>query len=159
MSKKKGLRFWHVHKKRNKWLNVFAWFYRIFIMHVWSYKVGKKGHHKHFTLNTCYAKLCQSRMEPIMYYVAGVCGTDIRRIVQLIQNRVLRYFLGSKKIASNTATRGYLGWCLAYTKQILEVFRLLFFIQHSSNNMLIKNNRICSSLILRSCDYKVKHVI
>lgn len=119
----------------------------------------QKGHHKHFTLNTCYAKLCQSRMEPIMYYVAGVCGTDIRRIIQLIQNKALRYFLGSKKIASNTATRGYLGWCLAYTKQILEVFRLLFFIQHSSNNMLIKNNRICSSLILRSCDYKVKHVI
>lgn len=48
-----------------------------------------------------YAKLYQSCVEPVIYYVAGVWGTDLRRIIQFLQTKAARYFHGSKKNYSN----------------------------------------------------------
>ena len=63
-------------------------------------------------------------VKPVLLYGAGIWGTENRQVINTVQNKACRFFLGVQKTASNIATRGEMGWISIYTCQKLEVIRL-----------------------------------
>jgi hypothetical protein len=71
-----------------------------------------------------FTKLFNSLVTPILMYGAGIWGTINRNVINTVQNRAGRYFLGVGKFAANSATQGDIGWTSCLNKQKTEVVRL-----------------------------------
>ena len=72
-----------------------------------------------------YNKLYTSMIEPILMYGSGVWGTRTFSVISSVQNRACKYFLSVGKHTSNVSSRGDMGWTSCYTKQRINVCRLL----------------------------------
>lgn len=56
---------------------------------------------------------------------SGVWGTKTFSVISSVQNRACKYFLSVGKHTSNVSSRGDMGWTSCYTKQRINVCRLL----------------------------------
>jgi hypothetical protein len=72
-----------------------------------------------------YNKLYTSMIEPILMYGSGVWGTKTFSVISSVQHRACKYFLSVGKHMSNVSSRGDMGWTSCYTKQSINVCRLL----------------------------------
>ena len=82
--------------------------------------------------------LYESLVEPVLYYGAGIWGLAERKIINTVQNKACRYFLGLGKNAANIASRGDMGWSSCITKQKTEVSRLFFKLKSLDDDRLVK---------------------
>jgi hypothetical protein len=64
-------------------------------------------------------------IEPILMYGSGVWWTKTFCVISSVQNRACKYFLSVGKHTSNVSSRGDMGWTSCYTKQCINVCRLL----------------------------------
>ena len=71
-----------------------------------------------------YTKLYSTMVEPILFYGSSVWGTKQYNVINAVQNKACKYFLGVGKYTSNTATRGDMGWTSCMTKQRIASVRL-----------------------------------
>jgi hypothetical protein len=85
---------------------------------------------------TVFTALYKSLVQPILSYGAGIWGVTEHRLINTVQNRACRYFLGASMNTSNIATRGDMGWTSCVTKQRLEVYRLWLRLTDMSENRL-----------------------
>ena len=72
-----------------------------------------------------YNKLYTPMIEPILMYGSGVWGTKTFSVISTVQNRACKYFISVGKHTSNVSSRGDMGWTSCYTKQRINVCRLL----------------------------------
>ena len=84
-----------------------------------------------------YCKLYETLVEPILYYCAGIWGQKEYRLVNNVQNRAMRLFLGVTKTTSNVAKLGDMGWTPCIFKQHIEVFRLRLKLAGVSDDRLL----------------------
>ena len=78
-------------------------------------KMGKMGIKSHETLYESY-------VDPIINYASGVWGFDYFN--QVLQNRVMRFFLGIHKFAPNAATKTEMDWLGCREKRWLNMIRI-----------------------------------
>jgi len=71
-----------------------------------------------------FIELYNSLVQPILTYGTGIWGLYEQRVINTVQNRACRFFLGASLNTSNIATRGDMGWTSTVTKQRLEAYRL-----------------------------------
>ena len=102
---------------------------------------------------TCFKKLYESSVEPILLYGAGVWGSKEFRILNTVQNKAARFILGVQPKACNTATQGDLGWISVFGKQKLEVIRLW-----TRLNMM-SEDRTTSKVFKQNCNKALNGVI
>ena len=74
--------------------------------------------------HSVFSHLYDSLVAPILNYGAGIWGTQSFSVVNTVQNRACRFFLGVGKTAGNCATRGDMGWKPQTHRQYAEVLRL-----------------------------------
>jgi hypothetical protein len=84
-----------------------------------------------------FKQLYESLVEPVLLYGAAIWGLHGHGVVNTIQNKACRFFLGSGRTSSNAATRGDMGWRACVTKQRVEVFRQLFKLEQIENDRLL----------------------
>ena len=101
-----------------------------------------------------YTKLYKTLVESILYYGAGIWGHANWREVQAIKNKACRLFLGSSKNSSNIASQGDMGYMSTYSRQTLEVFRLLFRIESADDNRITSKIHRVSLNLGRSWERK-----
>ena len=73
---------------------------------------------------TVFTKLYESLIEPILFYCSGIWGHKEYRVVNNVQTRAMRLFLGVTKTTSNIGKQGDMGWKSCLAKQHIEVLRL-----------------------------------
>ena len=71
-----------------------------------------------------FTHLYDSMVAPVLNYGAGIWGTCSYSVINTIQNRACRFFLGVGGNAANGATRGDMGWSSQLHRQYLEVARI-----------------------------------
>ena len=54
----------------------------------------------------CYKQLFDSMVKPVLLYGAGIWRTENRQVINTVQNKACRFFLGVQKTVSNIARRG-----------------------------------------------------
>ncbi len=81
------------------------------------HKIGGMSHNM-------FTHLYESLVEPELNYGSGIWGTSSYSKTNTIQNRACRFYLGVCSSASNSATRGDMGWTSQIGKQYAEVQRL-----------------------------------
>ena len=78
---------------------------------------------KNMGVNT-YSKLFESCVMPVLHYCAGVWGLQSHQTLQNIQNRAMRFFLGTHKLTPNLGMVGDLGWYSLLMFRKLSALRL-----------------------------------
>ena len=115
-----------------------------------------------------FAKLYATLIEPIMYYGAGIWGTREHKLLNTVQNKAARLFLGTGKNASNLATQADMGWSSPTFKQKTEVFRLYMKIHEINDNRISKKIHVWSyifhqsweSIVLKQIDkFDIEHIL
>ncbi|VDH94851.1 Hypothetical predicted protein [Mytilus galloprovincialis] len=81
-----------------------------------------------------FTKLYESLVQPILLYGASIWGLTEHRLINNVQNRASKIFLGVTKLTSNTAVQGDLGWLSCHAKQRLEVLRFFYKLENSDNS-------------------------
>ena len=71
-----------------------------------------------------YETLYKSYVDPVINYASGVWGFDYFNPPQVLQNRVMRFFLGIHKFAPNAATKIEMDWLGCREKRWLNMIRL-----------------------------------
>ena len=71
-----------------------------------------------------YAKLYNTGVTPILDYGAGIWGYKSFSNIDAIQNRAIRFFLGTHRFASNIAINGDVDWMECGVRRHLDMFRL-----------------------------------
>ena len=101
-----------------------------------------------------YSKLIESVVEPVLFYCSGIWGHNKYSAIDAVVNRACRMFLGLSKNATNTASRGDMGWHSCEVKQKLNVVRLWCRLKTMSNNRLVKKMHTYSLNRARSWEFK-----
>ena len=73
-----------------------------------------------------FTHLYNAMVLPVPNYGAGIWGTTSFSVINTIQNRACRFFLGVGGNAPNCATRGDMGWTSQLHRQYIEVARLYY---------------------------------
>ena len=103
-----------------------------------------------------------------MYYGAGIWGTREHKLLNTVQNKAARLFLGTGKNASNLATQADMGWSSPTFKQKTEVFRLYMKIHEMNENRISKKIHVWSynfhqsweSVVLKQIDkFDIEHIL
>ena len=68
--------------------------------------------------------LYEPYVDPIINYASGVWGFDYFNPPQVLQNRVMRFFLGIHNFAPNAATKIEMDWLGCREKRWLNMIRL-----------------------------------
>ena len=84
-----------------------------------------------------FTHLYDSLVAPVLNYGAGVWGTTSYSVVNKVQNRASRFFLGLGAKAPNLATRGDMGWISQEQRQFSEVSRLYYRAETIADNRMI----------------------
>ena len=87
-----------------------------------------------------FSKLYESLVQPILLYGASIWGLTEHRLINNVQNRAGKLFLGVNKYTSNIAVQGDLGWMSCHAKQRLEVLRYFYKLN------LVEESRILSKI-------------
>ena len=106
-----------------------------------------------------FTKLYESLVQPILLYGASIWGTTEHRLINNVQNRAAKIFLGVSKNTSNIAVHGELGWLSCAAKQKLEVFRYFYKLNHIDEDRIIHKINLWSKRKRRSWDYKVSRMM
>jgi hypothetical protein len=85
---------------------------------------------------SCFTKLYESIVQPVIMYGAPIWGTSEHKIINSVQNRACRFFLGVCEKSPNLATVGDMGWLLTKTKQHVEVLRYWLRLRSLDENRL-----------------------
>jgi hypothetical protein len=106
-----------------------------------------------------FTQLYASLVQPILTYGCPLWGMYEHKVINTVQNRASRFFLGVPKNASNIATRGDLGWTSAVTKQRIELYRFWYKLCHLQENRLPSMIHAWSLRLNRSWDVRVKNLM
>ncbi len=90
------------------------------------------------SLYETFTHLFESMVQPVLLYGAALWGTVERKVINTVQNKACRFFLGVLRNASNVATRGDMGWGSVFGKQKIEVLRLWCRLKNTDDNRLVK---------------------
>lgn len=71
-----------------------------------------------------YTQLYNACVSPILNYAAGVWGFKESKVIDTIQNRAIRYFLGVHKFAPIPAIEGDMSWIPGCVQRKCEMIRL-----------------------------------
>ena len=71
-----------------------------------------------------FTELFSSCVGPILDYASGVWGTKQFGVLERVQERAMRYFLGVPRFAPIPMLNGDMGWSSSYTSHKLSVLRL-----------------------------------
>ena len=101
---------------------------------------------KEFGIKT-YEKLFNSCVVPILDYQSSIWGFKDYNIIDTVQNRAIRYFLGVHRFAPKLAINGDIGWLPAKERRWCNILRYW--------NRLIQmdNSRLCKKIFL--WDYNI----
>ena len=64
-----------------------------------------------------YTKLYDTMVWPVINYGASICGIKSFSCISAVQNRAMRFFLGTGKYTPTVAVSGEMGWHPAFVKQ------------------------------------------
>ena len=101
-----------------------------------------------------YSNLIESVEEPVLFCCSGIWGHNKYSAIDAVINRVCRMFLGLSINATNTASRGDMGWHSCEVKQKLNIVRLWCRLKTMSNNRLVKQMHTYSLNRPRSLEFK-----
>ena len=102
-----------------------------------------------------FTKLYESLVQPILLYGASIWGLTEHRLINNVQNRASKIFLGVTKLTSNTAVQGDLGWLSCHAKQRLEVLRFFYKLENSDNSRTFYKIHLWSKRKRRSWNFNV----
>ena len=88
---------------------------------------------------SCYKKLYDSCVLPVILYGAGIWGYKEFPIVNTVQNKASRFFLGVPAQSPNVGTQGEMGWASLSVATKVEMVRLWCRLKRTSNNRLTKH--------------------
>ena len=86
-----------------------------------------------------FTKLYNSLIVPILTYGAGIWGHSIKGVINTVQNKACKYFLGVGKFASNDAVRRDMGWMSCHDRQKLEIVGLWCRFNNMSMDRITRN--------------------
>ncbi len=95
-----------------------------------------------------YTKLFHTCVTPILDCYSGVWGVAKLEKINTVQNRAIRYFLGSHRCSPNLAINGDMGWSSSQTRWGVEMGRLW-------NRLVFMWDK---SLCKRNWSYEIKHL-
>ena len=94
-----------------------------------------------------FTKLFTSCICPIMEYGAGVWGTKSFEVLEQIQRKAMRYFLGVHRFAPSDFLVGDFGWETCFTRQKLAILRLW------NRLVCMHTDRVTSKIFLWDLNY------
>ena len=71
----------------------------------------------------CFTRLYVSLVEPVLLYGAAIWGCQDHGLINTVQNKAARFFLGVSPRSPNMATIGDIGWTTVRGKQYIEIAR------------------------------------
>ena len=86
----------------------------------------------------CFKKLFESSVLPVILYSAGVWGFKEFSMLNTVQNRACRFFLGVPAQSPNVGTQGDMGWLSLSVACKVETTRLWSRIMNMNDNRLTK---------------------
>ena len=89
-----------------------------------------------------YTKLFENCVIPVLHYGAGVWGLQAHKRLQNVQNRAMRFYLGTHKLTPTLGMSGDLGW---YS---LELFRIQDAIRLWNRFIKMSNDRITKKIFM-----------
>ena len=89
-----------------------------------------------------YTKLFENCVIPVLHYGAGVWGLQAHKHLQNVQNRAMRFYLGTHKLAPTLGLSGDLGW---YS---LELFRIQDAVRLWNRILKMSNDRITKKIFM-----------
>ncbi|XP_069119042.1 uncharacterized protein [Argopecten irradians] len=105
---------------------------------------------------TVYTRLFESLVQPIMLYGSCIWGIAEQRLINNIQNRAMKAYLGVNKYTSNVGVLGDFGWKSCQAKQHMEVFRLYCRLRTVNTGRLLHRVYIWSSRRGNSWEARVR---
>ncbi|XP_071151604.1 uncharacterized protein [Mytilus edulis] len=102
-----------------------------------------------------FTKLYESLVQPILLYGASIWGNTEHRLINNVQNRASKIFLGVTKLTSNTAVQGDLGWLSCHAKQRLEVLRFFYKLETRTHTRTFYKIHLWSKRKRRSWNFNV----
>ena len=85
-----------------------------------------------------YKKLFGSTVWSVIDYGAAIWGTKEYSVINTVQKKACRFFLGVGKYSPNTAVNGDMGWILPHIKQLKTVLSHWFRLNHMNNERVNK---------------------
>ena len=85
-----------------------------------------------------YKKLFDSTVWSVISYGAAIWGTKEYSVINTVQNKACRFFLGVGKYSPNTAANGDMGWVPPHIKQLKTVLSHWFRLSHMGNERVNK---------------------
>ena len=85
-----------------------------------------------------YKKLFDSTVWSVISYGAAIWGTKEYSVINTVQNKACRFFLGVSKYSPNTAVNGDMGWVPPQIKQWKTVLSHWFRLNHMGNERVNK---------------------
>ena len=85
-----------------------------------------------------YKKLFDSTVWSVISYGAAIWGTKEYSVINTVQNKARRFFLGVGKYSPNTAVNGDMGWVPPHIKQLKTVLSHWFSLNHMGNERVNK---------------------
>jgi hypothetical protein len=73
-----------------------------------------------------FTKLYECLVQPIVLHGSSIWGLTEQRLINNVQNRAAKIFLGVSKRTSNVAVHKDLSWMSCLSKQRLEVLRFYY---------------------------------
>lgn len=88
----------------------------------------------------CFTRLYESLVEPVLLYGAAIWGYKDHGLINTVQNKAARFFLGVSPRSPNMAIIGDIGWTTVKGKQYIEIAR--FWLRLRSFNPLRITSKI-----------------
>ena len=112
----------------------------------------------------CYTRLFESLVQPILLYGACIFGATEQKVLNTVQNKASRFFLGLPSKSSNLASLGDMGWATVKCKQYTEVVRLLFRLRNMNRNRLTYHIfqwgfRLCNNFHKKNLEFSIKKML
>ena len=113
--------------------------------------------------NQMFERMCSTCINPIMDYASGVWGFKKFDSISVVENKMLRYFLGVHRFVPNLALWGDMGWIPSEIRRKVNMVRLWCKLIRTNDDRLIKRvllNDIdrCKTFKLKNWSWEVKQV-
>ena len=106
-----------------------------------------------------FTKLYECLVQPILLYGSSIWGLTEQRLINNVQNRAAKIFLGVSKRTSNVAVHGDLGWMSCLSEQKLEVIRFYYKLYNIEQHRILHKIKVWSKRKRRSWDFKVHKLL
>ena len=109
--------------------------------------------------HSVYTKLFENLVQPVLLYGSAIWGLSEHGVINTVQNKACRLFLGVGRYASNIATRGDMGWSSCVSKQQLEAIRLWIRLRKMPGNRLTRRVHEWSNRRAKSWESRVRSLL